>query len=154
MFPVPGFPKANRWHKCRMITIDGINLFRSQTTVSSQIGEVNWKTDKHLGSARNCHRNSVSLWLYTELLVVNTWYCLHANYAAGSVNSTVSVPCRLQHNNVPVFDFSFRRYYCLLVYIVCFPTYPFFFTFSSLISSLTDFFLWEYLPAPFPDQMT
>ena len=34
----------------------------------------------------------------------------------------------------PWFDFWFRRYiYCLLVYIVCFPSYPFFFTFSLLI---------------------
>ena len=44
----------------------------------------------------------------------------------------------------PWFDFWFRHYiYCLLVYIVCFPTYPFFFTFSLLISSLTYLFLWE-----------
>jgi len=46
--------------------------------------------------------------------------------------------------NVPWFDFWSQRYmYCLLVYIVCFPTYPLFFTFFLLISSLTYLFLWE-----------
>ena len=44
----------------------------------------------------------------------------------------------------PWFHFWFRCYiYCLLVYIVCFPTYPFFDTFSLLTSSRTYLFLWE-----------
>ena len=44
----------------------------------------------------------------------------------------------------PLFNFWFWRYiYCLLVYVVCFPSYPSLVTFSLLISSLTYLFLWE-----------
>ena len=54
--------------------------------------------------------------------------------------------CRLRGVMHPWFDFWFLHYiYCLIVYIVCFPAYPFFFTFSLLISSLTYPFLWEYV---------
>ena len=44
------------------------------------------------------------------------------------------------------FDFDFgTMYICsLLVYIVSFRTYPFFFTFSLLIFSLTYLFIWEH----------
>ena len=49
--------------------------------------------------------------------------------------------CWLRSMMCPWFDFWFHRcVYCLLVYIVCFPNYPFFFTFSLLISSLTYLF--------------
>jgi len=44
--------------------------------------------------------------------------------------------CALQRIMHPSFDSWFQRYiYCLFVYIACFSTYSFFFTFSSLISS-------------------
>ena len=43
--------------------------------------------------------------------------------------------------------------YCLLVYIICFPTYPFFFTFFLLISSLT-MFSFENRHAPFPGRLS
>jgi len=45
--------------------------------------------------------------------------------------------------NAPLFDFCIQHYiYCLLVYAVCFPTYPFLLTFFLLtrISSLTYLF--------------
>jgi len=54
------------------------------------------------------------------------------------------LPCGLHCVMRPWFDFLFWRYvYCLLVYIVCFPTYLSFFTFSLLKKSF------ENRPAPF-----
>jgi len=75
-----------------------------------------------------------------------------------TVNSTATCSeCKQQYSLFPFyslcalwgvmclwFDFWFQRYiYCLLVYIVCFPICPFFFTFSLIISCLTYLFLWE-----------
>jgi len=49
--------------------------------------------------------------------------------------------CGLGGIMCPWFDFLFWRYiYCLLVYKICFPTPPFFFTFSLFISSLNYLF--------------
>ena len=53
-------------------------------------------------------------------------------------------PCWLQGVLCPWFICWFWHYtYRLLVYIICFPISPFFFTFSLLIYSLTYHFLWE-----------
>jgi len=48
-------------------------------------------------------------------------------------------PCKLQGTMCPWFNFWFWRcIYCLLVYIICFPAYPFFFTVSLLIFSFEN----------------
>jgi len=53
-------------------------------------------------------------------------------------SSVIWATCRLRGVMRPGFDFWLRRYiYCLLVYIVCFPTYPFVFTFSLFFCVLT-----------------
>jgi len=44
--------------------------------------------------------------------------------------SVLNAQCRLRGIMCPWFDFWFQRYmYCLLVYVVCFPTYLFFLTY-------------------------
>jgi len=43
--------------------------------------------------------------------------------------------------NAPIRFFDFGIIYILCVYIICFPTYPFLFTFSLLSFSLTYLFL-------------
>ena len=53
---------------------------------------------------------------------------------------SAAAPCRLRGVMRPWFDFWFRRdIYCLLVYMVCSPTYPFFFTFPCLSPPLLVF---------------
>jgi len=62
------------------------------------------------------------------------------------------VSCGLRGVMRPWFDFWFWRYiYCLLVYIACFPFYPFFFTFTYLSFPLL-IFSFENRPASFPSR--
>ena len=59
----------------------------------------------------------------------------HSN---GSDSSHSRRSVQAPKHNPPWFEFWFLSYvYCLLVYIVRFPTYPFFFTFSLLAVSLS-----------------
>jgi len=90
----------------------------------------------------------------TRVLVCDTW--LPAVFIVcyqRHINSTeldpLMAPCSLkEYFALESFAyFGIIYIYRLLVYIVCFPTYPFFFTFSLVV-----IFSFENRPAPFPGQ--
>jgi len=107
-----------------------------------------------------CHSpessNDIAVLLCTGLLVIyamNTGKVLQV-FATLTMSYSVSRPRAGCGHNVPLIRFSILVLYILfacLYRIICFPTYPFFFTFSLLIFSLTYLFL---RPAPFPGQMS
>jgi len=70
--------------------------------------------------------------------VLSLWAVVGAAFLSSPVWIATACGCWLLEQNK-----TNEWIYCLLVYIVCFPTYPFFFTFSLLVSSLTCLFLWE-----------
>jgi len=91
---------------------------------------------------------SVLEYLNISLLHLYQWVCQWKNFWK-SVNICGSYG---QEFDVLFFDSMCLHLYCLLVYILCFPTYRFFFTFSLLIYSLL-IFSFENIPAAFLDRM-
>jgi len=83
--------------------------------------------------------------LLVMAVICNTLNCVHQiSLKESECMSWERALCGLQDVMQPWLDFWFRHCVCcLLVYIIGFPIYPFFFTFSLLISSLTCLFLWE-----------
>ena len=74
-------------------------------------------------------RSILAGWRYARMLHTYLYYMPHAGSVAWCALDSI---------------FDFRTVYCLLVYIICFPTYCLFFTFSFVVSSLTCLFFWEF----------
>ena len=89
-------------------------------------------------ASRSCWRSPCSCWCSpTAFLARRSTF----PYSVSSRLPRLFVPCGLRGVMRPWFDFWFRLYiYCLLVYILCFPTYLFASLFPYLSPPLLIFF--------------
>jgi len=150
----PGLPRWARTRKVKPIWI----LLKQETVSGSGVG---WAICKSAPCSRQTttpapHRSDFTSRMpflppnqqrqsteSTEVLTLTLTLTLFLNPA----------PCRLGGIIHPWFDFWFWHYiYCLLVYIVCFHTYPFSIRFPYLSPPLL-IFCFENIPAAFPGWM-